>query len=234
MSLDETLHIPPDLAGVISKEDVFRKGHADFVAWARIANYLHRHAPGWQVALRSDPSGQHVWKAPNGTAYLVLYFVGPDGTVTEDFPYAITDNRNNPIQFEQVNARMLTDSHRRGFCAAAAMHFGLAYELWAKEEVDAAEEPAPVQTKPAPAKAKSAPAKAKAAPATPAEPAAERLLSTQEKEELNALIMARPKPYIKALVDAFAAEFKLEAPVAAKIQTQQHAKFIEIYMKNNG
>lgn len=231
MSLDETLHIPPDLAGVISKEDVFRKGNADFVAWARIANYLHKHAPGWQVAMRSDPSGQHVWKAPNGTAYLVLYFVGPDGTIKEDFPYAITDNRNNPIQFEQVSARMLTDSHRRGFCAAAAMNFGLAYELWAKEEVDATEEPAPVQTKAVPAKAKAAPAKAKA---TPAEPAAERLLSTQEKEELNALIMAMPKEKIKALVDAFAAEFKLEPPVAAKIQTHQHAQFLENYMKNNG
>jgi len=226
MTSDETLHIPPNLAGVISKDDVFRKGHADFVAWARIANYLHQHAAGWQVALRDDPSGQHVWKAPNGTAYLVLYFVGPDGTVTEDFPYAITDNRNNPIQFEQVNARTLTDSHRRGFCAAAAMTFGLAYELWAKEEVDAAEEPAP-------AKAKAAPAKTKTPPPAPAEPAGERLLSQQEKEELNALIMAMSKDKIKALVDAFAAEFKLEAPVASKIQTHQHAQFLETYMKEN-
>jgi len=222
MSTDETLHIPPNLAGVISKDDVFRKGHADFVAWARIANYLHQHAPGWQVALRNDPSGQHVWKAPNGTAYLVLYFVGPDGTVTEDFPYAITDNRNNPIQFEQVNARTLTDSHRRGFCAAAAMTFGLAYELWAKEEVDAAEEPAPAK---APAKT----AKPKAAPAS-ASPPSEKLLSTEQKAELNASIMACPKPYIKTLVDAFAAQFKLEAPVASKIQTMAHWDYIQNYM----
>lgn len=83
---------------------------------------------------------------------------------------------------------------------------------------------------PAPPKAKSAPAQTKAAPA---KAAAERLLSQQEKEELNALIMAMPKEKIKALVDAFAAEFKLEAPVASKIQTHQHSQFIENYMKDN-
>ena len=85
----------------------------------------------------------------------------------------------------------------------------------------------------APAKAKAAPAKTKTAPAKPADLPTERLLSQQEKEELNALIMAMSKDKIKALVDAFAAEFKLEAPVASKIQTHQHAQFLETYMKDN-
>jgi len=46
------------------------------------------------------------------------------------------DNRNNPIQCEKISARTFTDSHRRALCACAAFAFGLAYELWAKEEIE--------------------------------------------------------------------------------------------------
>ena len=44
------------------------------------------------------------------------------------------DNRNNPVPLEKINARVLTDSHRRALCACAAFTFGLAYELWSEKE----------------------------------------------------------------------------------------------------
>jgi len=54
----------PNLAGVVTKDDVFRKGTgsyaADYVSWARIAMHLHAKAPGWEFALREAPDGGHV------------------------------------------------------------------------------------------------------------------------------------------------------------------------------
>jgi hypothetical protein len=47
----------PNLAGVITKDDVHSKGTgsyaASYVAWARIANHLHTHAPGWEFHLKA-------------------------------------------------------------------------------------------------------------------------------------------------------------------------------------
>ena len=84
-----------------------------------------------------QPEGQpqHVWKAPNGTAYLTTCFTGPGGDTTPDFVYAITDYNNKPVPYDRVDARAFTDGTRRVLCANAAMAFGLGYELWAKEEV---------------------------------------------------------------------------------------------------
>ena len=42
------------------------------------------------------------------------------------------DNRNKSIDFDSITSRDITDTQRRGMCMAAAMTFGLAYELWAK------------------------------------------------------------------------------------------------------
>ena len=42
------------------------------------------------------------------------------------------DNRNNAIPYDKITARDISDTQRRGMCMAAAMTFGLAYELWAK------------------------------------------------------------------------------------------------------
>jgi hypothetical protein len=132
---------PPNLGSVISAADIDKKGTgsyaADYVNWARTAQLLREHAPGWQFHLRSaTPEGQHVWKAPNGTGYVVGYFVGPDGSTTPDFPQAVMDNRNAAIKFEAIDARDLTDTHRRCLCTAAAAQFGLAWQLWAKEPVE--------------------------------------------------------------------------------------------------
>lgn len=130
----------PYLAGIITTDDVSTKGtgnfKADYVNWARIANLLHQHAPDWEFHLRLTADGNHIWKAPNGTGYVVGYFTGPDNDSTPDFPQAVMDNRNAPVLYEKISARDVTDTHRRCLCTAAAYSFGLAYELWAKEEVE--------------------------------------------------------------------------------------------------
>lgn len=131
----------PNLAGVITTDDVSTKGtgnfKADYVNWARIAHLLHIHAPGWEFHLRMSPDQQgYVWKAPNDTGYVVGYFTGPGNQLTPDFPQSVMDNRNAPIPFDRISARDVTDTHRRCLCTTAAYTFGLAYELWAKEEVE--------------------------------------------------------------------------------------------------
>lgn len=129
----------PNLAGVINPDDLFKKGGHDYVAWARVAHYIHENANGWECDMRCAPDGGHVWKAPNGTGYLVLFFQGPEGQVSADFPYAITNFKNQPIKLEQIDCFTLCNAQRRGFAACAAYTFGLGYELWAKEEVTAVE-----------------------------------------------------------------------------------------------
>lgn len=146
----------PNLAGVITKDDVSTKGtgnyKADYVNWARIAHLLHIHAPGWEFHLRKSPDQQgYVWRAPNDTGYVIGYFTGPENQITPDFPQSVMDNRNNPVMYDRISARDVTDTHRRCLCTTAAYTFGLAYELWAKEEVENPHrEEVPAQSQPAP------------------------------------------------------------------------------------
>jgi hypothetical protein len=132
--------IPPNLGSVITTADITQKGTgsyaADYVNWCRTAQLLRENAPGWQFHLRSTPEGQHVWRAPNGTGYVVGFFEGPDGTTTPDFPQAVMDNRNEAVLLDKIDARDVTDTHRRCLCTAAAAQFGLAWQLWAKEPVE--------------------------------------------------------------------------------------------------
>ena len=149
--MTEQIISPPNLAGIIRKDDVYTKGTgsyaASYVPWARIAQLLHEHAPGWDFALKLAEGGGPVHKAPDGTGYVLGYFAGPDGFIASDFPFPCMDHRNNPITFDKISARVLTDTHRRALCAAAAFHFSLGYELWAKQELeDAKAEPAPAAT----------------------------------------------------------------------------------------
>ena len=130
----------PNLAGVITKADIETKGSgsyaASYVNWAKVAHLLHEQAPGWEFYLKQTANGSLIWEAPDGTAYVIGYFIGPDDHVTADFPFAAMDNRNAAIAYDKVSARILSDTHRRALCAAAAFTFGLGYELWAKEEVE--------------------------------------------------------------------------------------------------
>lgn len=91
----------PNLGAVITQADVSTKGTgsyaADYVNWCRVTHLLHDNAPGWQFVLKAHEQTGHVWKAPDGTAYVVGCFEHINGSDTPPFPQAIMDNRNNAI-----------------------------------------------------------------------------------------------------------------------------------------
>jgi hypothetical protein len=94
-------------------------------------NMLRDKAPGWLPVLVPNKDGGMLHRAPVG-AYLLIQFRHADGAETPPVPQAIMDTRNNSVALENITARDITDTHRRGVCMAAAFTFGLAYELWAK------------------------------------------------------------------------------------------------------
>ena len=213
----------PNLAGVITKADVDTKGTgsyaASYVNWAKVAHLLHEHAPGWDFHLRPALEGNLLHQAPDGTAFVVGYFDGPDGETLADFPFPCMDNRNNPIQLEKVSARILTDTHRRALAACAAFSFGLAYELWAKDPVeDPHREEAP-KTAAKPASKPSAKAAAKpaepeapapaAAPEAPAAEAQDQPISEDERQLCIQLIKDLKPTERNQLIVAFKAHFGL-------------------------
>ena len=137
----------PNLESIIQPSDVYEKAGRKYCKWARIAFYLNKHAKGWNFQLKLPPESptspsffDAVWKAPDGTGYLMCYFTDPKGGETGLFPYAIMDNRNNPIKIDRISARDVSDSHRRALAACAAFTFSLGYELWAFNEVASANE----------------------------------------------------------------------------------------------
>ena len=127
----------PNLAGVIKKDDIYQKGGGSFkaayVAWAKTSQLLREHAPGWFFYLAAK-NEEYVWSSPDGSGYLMCFFENGEQR-TPLFPFPIMDNRNMPVKLEKISSRIFTDSHRRALCACAAFTFGLAYELWADEEV---------------------------------------------------------------------------------------------------
>lgn len=140
----------PNLAGVATADLVDKIGSGNFQAsyinWSRTMHLLRTHAAGWLPELVAAQNGGIVHAAPVG-AFLLIRFRHADGTATPEVPQAIMDHRNAAIPFDKVTARDITDTHRRGVCMAAALTFGLAYELWAKVALesgygDAANEPA--------------------------------------------------------------------------------------------
>jgi hypothetical protein len=239
----------PNLAGIITKDDVYSKGTgsyaASYVAWARIANHLHTHAPGWEFHLKPSPDRDHIWKAPDGSGYLVGYFTGPEDQATADFPFPVMDNRNNAIQFDKISARALTDAHRRALCACAAFTLSLGYELWAKEEVSEAGA-APTSTQPAtPVETKSKPAvKAKQEPAPEATAAAPSEIDAANmpitEEEYNVVIGLLSEVHQKApdriadLTKAFRSQYNLgaKAALSKEIKTQGHVEFINAFLSS--
>ena len=158
----------PRLDNVITTADLDTKGEGKFAAtyinWCKTAQLLREHAKGWQFELRTtlDPDGHdtHVFRAPDGSGYVVGFFRAPTGSGfldTPDFPQAIMEARpvlnedgtpklskkgypmmdaNASIPWNEITARDVTDTHRRCMCTAAAAHFGLAWQLWAKEEIE--------------------------------------------------------------------------------------------------
>ena len=228
----------PNLAGIVTKDDVFSKGTgsyaASYVSWARIAMYLHSEASGWEFALREAPDGGHVWKAPDGSGYVVSYFIGPDRQFTPDFVFPCQDNRNAPISFDKVSCRTLTDTHRRALCANAAFTFGLGGELWAKLDVadaDHTEAPAAASAPPA-VKSKPKPASALAKAAPKAEPA-DTPLNAEDRKLVLALLMDLTQDQLNPILEQFRAEFSIEPDIktSTAITTQAHANFIRGLME---
>ena len=129
----------PNLAGVIKTTDIYKKMKFDYVAWAKTAQILREHAPGWQFCLDKSTSEEgissYIFQAPDETGFLMGYFEHIDTNVkTTLFPFAITDNANRPLQ--KISSVNFQNSHRRCLCACACFTFGLAYELWAQIEIE--------------------------------------------------------------------------------------------------
>ena len=164
----------PNLAGVATKDlvDTIGSGRfqAAYINWARTINLLHEHAPGWMVDYVASPDGGLVHRAPVG-GYLLIGFRHIDGTTTPALPQAVMDHKNNAIAYDKISARNITDTQRRGMCMAAAMTFGLTYELWAKDPMEEAYS-RPVSEE-APVAAPKAPLAGTKATAPPAPAAAE-------------------------------------------------------------
>ena len=136
----------PNLAGVIKTTDIYKKMKFDYVAWAKTAQILREHAPGWQFCLDKSTSEEgissYIFQAPDGTGFLMGYFEHIDTSVkTTLFPFAITDNANKPLS--KISSVNFQNSHRRCLCACACFTFGLAYELWAQIEIDEAKQVTP-------------------------------------------------------------------------------------------
>jgi hypothetical protein len=142
----------PNLAGIATADLVEKIGtgnfQASYINWSRTLHLLREHAPGWLPELVPNPDGDILHRAPQG-CYLMIRFRNGDIS-TPPVPQAIMDHRNAAIPADKITARDVTDTHRRGVCMAAAMTFGLAYELWAKLPLESGyEAPEPVdQPKP--------------------------------------------------------------------------------------
>ncbi len=213
----------PNLGDVITTDDVSQKGSgsykADYVNWCRTMHLLHQHAPGWQFALANAPGGGHVWKAPNGSGYVVGYFISSEGQTTPHFPQAIMDNRNNAVAFDKISARDLTDSHRRCLCTASAASFGLAWQLWAREEVENPHREEK-ETKPV------------AVPAVDGVSKEDQPLSDDERGLLLQWVKDMPAPNREAFCQAFRSQFGLKpnAKVAPAITSKKHEAWIQAVM----
>ena len=134
----------PNLDDVITKADVESKGSfGTYVNHMKTAQLLRMHAPGWQFELRTTTDDQsretHVYRAPDGSGYVVGFFRAPTGSGfldTPDMPQSIMNNQNKAVQWDKISARDVTDTERRCMCVVAARHFGLAWQLWAKIDLE--------------------------------------------------------------------------------------------------
>ena len=209
----------PNLAGVASKDLVEKIGTGKFSAayinWSRTMNLLRTHAPNWLVDYVPAKDGSLLHQAPVG-AYLLIRFQNMEtGFSTPALPQAVMDVRNKSIPFDKITSRDVTDTQRRGMCMAAAMHFGLAYELWAKLPLESgyqaedasgeAPKAAPIAT-PAQAPSVEAVKESEATEATFREAALEKGFTTYAVEGLLGLIKGDYAKGIRTVGNKTAAE----------------------------
>ena len=219
----------PNLAGVATKDLVEKIGtgkfQAAYINWSRTMNLLRTNAPGWLVDYVPAEDGSLLHRAPVGAYLLIRFQHMESGTATPALPQAVMDHRNNAIPFDKITARDITDTQRRGMCMAAAMHFGLAYELWAKLPMEngyaapgAEEAPkaAPIAT-PAPAPSAEAAKESEVTEATFREAALEKGFTTYAVEGLLGLIKGDFAKGVKTVGNKTAAEVEgLNAKFAPK------------------
>ena len=207
----------PNLGDVITSDDILVKGtgkySAKYVNWARVAHLLHDHASGWQFEVVPSTDGTHVWKAPDDTAYVVGRFRGPNGEITPDFPQAVMDHKKAAVKHDKVTARLFTDTHRRCMATAACAQFGLAWQLWAKEEV---EDPFRDDD---------------SAPAAPVEKPqdvddADVPIPEDEKDTLLDMLDELSDEKLDQFCKAFDGKFVGQGSVSDRIQTEAHRQFI--------
>ena len=222
----------PNLAGVIKTSDLYKKMKFDYVPWAKTAQLLREHAPGWQFFLRpSNPNGDifsYVHVAPDNTGFLMGYFEHIEtGRQTSPNVFAITDNANRPIPLEKISCNSIQNSHRRCLCACACKDFGLAYELWAQIEIDEAKQSPPppkVGTSEPPTKPNQelAPVSEKAKTDPPISREARTLLL----EQLQSLHESNPDK-MKELVESFRKKFGIkDTKITRHITTALHGEFL--------
>ena len=145
----------PKLDDIVKVNDVETKGGgrfaASYVNWARIARYLREHAPGWQPFCTPGEGGGIAQQAPDGSYYLLIGFENSEGRRAQVVPHAVMDHK---MQAKKApDARDISDAFVRGMCKAAALLFGLGWQLWSKDDPlsrdDDDDDGDPVRTEPA-------------------------------------------------------------------------------------
>ncbi len=223
----------PDLSGLISKEDLHKKGSfATYMNWARTTQYLRENAPGWDFYLEPK-NEEYVWAAPNGTGYLMCFFQNGERK-TPLFPFPIMDNRNNPLPLEKISARDVSDSHRRGLCACAAFVFGLAYELWARIEIEEAEK---ADVAPAKKEIARSPQRGANAKQVKASPVAHEMVTGKvpqasipqsQKDALAKELQTLPPHGRNRVISSFRQQFNISSEkISEFITTPEHLSFIK-------
>lgn len=204
----------PNLKGVATDDLVSQVQagtfKADYINWSRTMQLLRDNAPGWMPILYPAPDGGYVHRAPVG-GFLMIGFVHQNGQATPAITQAIMDNRNAAVPWDRIDARDVTDTHVRGICKAAALTFGLAYELWAKMPLESGYAE-----------------KAEAPPPNP-EPPPQRDLGRRMTVAQHSKAMREAKDDA-SLKRAFALAWKQhENPTDPKAHTEAQLKLKEIY-----
>ena len=228
-----TITTLPNLAGVIKTSDLYKKMKFDYVPWAKTAQLLREHAPGWQFFLKpSNPNGDifsYVHTAPDNTGFLMGYFEHIEtGKQTSPNVFAITDNANKPISLEKISCNSIQNSHRRCLCACACKDFGLAYELWAQIEVEEAKQTPPEKegvgaTRTKPNEKLESTDVLKKLPEPISKEAREVIL-----KQLSTLQQLHPDK-MKALVESFRNKFNIKnSKISRHITTAEHGEFLAL------
>ena len=208
----------------------------DYVPWAKTAQLLREHADGWMFHLQSNKTQNdlfdYVFTAPNGTGYLMGFYehieTGKKGPL---YPFAITNNSNQPIKLEQLSSTHIQNSHRRCLCACACFTFGLAYELWAQIEIQEANEPAPIPVKKEIARSPQRGANARVAKENP-QVAREYVMGEEvPKEQIKALgeeLDALPVRQRDKVRTAFRLKFDVSSVnISPFVKTKEHLAFLK-------